>query len=144
MNICFLYLKISVSKNELLRYIKYLSYISVTRNFDILQIPSPKVMSVPIHKAFKGKSRFVKMWKRSGRLQDQDLQNDEFILAPVFIRHLDSPEQPIHYHGPRYEIIPQDSKPKNEEINSKLREVIGKLSLLKSDLAGLNEELFDC
>ena len=90
------------------------------------------------------------MWKRSGiSLQDQSLQNGEIVLEPVFIRHLDSPDEPIQYHGPRYEIIPEDSKPlrldsstKNEDINRKLREVIGKLSLLKSDLAGLNEELF--
>ena len=90
------------------------------------------------------------MWKRSGRpLQDQSLQNGEIVLEPVFIRHLDSPDQPIQHHGPRYEIIPEDSKPlrlnsspKNEDINTKLREVTRKLSLLKSDLAGLNEELF--
>ena len=90
------------------------------------------------------------MWKRSGSpLQDQNLKNDGFFLEPVFIRDLDSPDQPIQYHGPRYEIILEDSEPlslnsspKNEDINRKLREVTWKLSLLKSDLAGLNEELF--
>ena len=130
--------------------ISLLVWIAVTRNFDHLQIPSPEVKPVPIHRAFKGKSRFMKMWKRSGRnLQDQSLQNGEIVLEPVFIRHLDSPDEPIQYHGPRYEIIPEDSKPlrldsspKNEDINRKLREVTWKLSLLKSDLAGLNEELF--
>ena len=120
------------------------------RNFDPLQIPSPEIKPVPIHRAFKGKSRFMKMWKRSGiSLLDQSLQNGEFVLAPVSIRDLDSPDQPIQYHGPRYEIILEDSEPlslnsspKNEDINRKLREVTWKLSLLKSDLAGLNEELF--
>ena len=114
------------------------------------QIPGPEVKPVPIHRAFKDKSRFMKMWKRSGiSLQDQSLQNGEIVFEPVFIRHLDSPDQPIQYHGARFEIIPEDSKPlrlnpspKNEDINRKLREVIGKLSLLKSDMAGLNEELF--
>ena len=120
------------------------------KNFDPLQIPSPEVKPVPIHRAFKGKSRFMKMWKRSGSpLQDQNLKNDGFFLEPVSIRDLDSPDQPIQYHGLRFEIIPEDSEPlslnsspKNEDINRKLREVTWKLSLLKSDLAGLNEELF--